>query len=390
MNKRIAKTFKQHFASSPLIARSPGRINIIGEHTDYNEGFVLPAAIDKFIYVAAAKRDDNKISLLASNFNEMAELSIADIKPSKSWPTYILGITDQLLKRGYPITGFNMVVDGDIPVGAGLSSSAALECSVVFALDELFTLGLSKMEMVDIAQKAEHSFAGLQCGIMDMFTSVFGKKNHVIKLDCRSLEYQYKPLQMEGYCLVLFNTNIRHSLSSSEYNIRRQQCEQGIAIVQRKFPFVKGLRDINMQMLTELVKPVDELVYRRCSYIVNEIHRLQSACEDLENEDLQALGKKMFLTHKGLSQDYEVSCNELDFLINAVKDNANVLGARMMGGGFGGCTINIIKQEAVNSLAEELGDAYKKATGLIMDSIIVQTSGGSEIISTKEHEITRY
>lgn len=381
MKEKIIKTFQQHFASKPLVVRSPGRVNIIGEHTDYNDGFVLPAAIDKSVYAAVTKRDDDVISLFATNFNETAELRVADIKPSGNWSTYILGVTDQLLKSGYKISGFNMVVDGDIPVGAGLSSSAALECAVVFALNKLFSLELSKIEMVEIAQKAEQSFAGVQCGIMDMFASVFGRKDHVIKLDCRSLEYEYEPLKMEGYSLVLFNTNVKHSLSSSEYNVRRQQCEQGVAIIQKKFPSVKNLRDVNMLMLTELVKPKDQIIYKRCFYVVDEIQRLQAACEDLGKGDLQALGKKMFLTHKGLSEDYEVSCKELDFLVNAVKDNKYVLGSRMMGGGFGGCTINIVKQEAVNQLTEELAVAYKKATGIDMDSIIVQTSGGTEIIS---------
>jgi len=380
MTEQVSKQFAEKFSGKPLIARSPGRVNIIGEHTDYNDGFVLPAAIDKAVYVAVAKRDDDIIKLYASNFNEAFETAISRIQPSQQWHTYILGIVDQLLKNGHPISGFNLVIDGDVPAGAGLSSSAAVECAVVFALNELFNLELHKMQMVKLAQQAEHAYAGVQCGIMDMFASMFGKKDHAIKLDCRSLDYEYIPLQLEGYKLVLFNSNVKHSLASSEYNVRRQQCEAGIALIQPHHPQVKKLRDANMQMLDDYVKPADELLYRRCKYMVEEIERLTTACDDLKHGNLTSLGKKMFATHEGLSNDYEVSCKELDFLAAAVKNNPAVLGARMMGGGFGGCTINIVKEEAIDELSATLYKNYKAAMGMELTTYIVQTDDGTAIL----------
>src|SRR4028119_413908 len=236
--EKVLNTFQTLYKEEPIITRSPGRVNIIGEHLDYNEGFVLPAAIDKAIYVGISKRNDDEVHLHSVDYNEDYQVSVQDLKPTKTWATYVLGVTDQLIKRGHKISGFNVVLDGDVPVGAGLSSSAALECATAFALNEVFSLGLEKLEMVKIAQKAEHAFAGVMVGIMDMFASMFGKKDHVIKLDCRSLEYEYKPLKLEGYKVVLFNTNVEHSLASSEYNTRRKQCEQGMAWVKEHRPEV--------------------------------------------------------------------------------------------------------------------------------------------------------
>lgn len=378
MKEKISRVFSEKFSGNPLIVQSPGRINIIGEHTDYNDGFVLPAAIDKAIYVAAAKRHGNGIHLFAANFNESFQTSIQEILPSANWHTYILGIVDQLLKNNRSIGGFSMVIDGDIPAGAGLSSSAALECAVVFALNELFECRIDKMAMVKMAQMAEHSFAGLQCGIMDMFASMFGKKNNAIKLDCRSLEHEYIPLQLEGYKLILLNTNVKHSLASSEYNVRRQECEAGISLMQQRYPQVKSLRDANKQMLDECIQ--DELIYKRCKFVVEEIERLNDACNNLQKGNLQALGKKMFATHEGLSKDYEVSCKELDYLVDTVKQNPDVLGARMMGGGFGGCTINIVKEEKIDELTQTIAPAYKTAMGKELSFYIVQTSDGTSVI----------
>ena len=381
MTHQISKIFKEKFGTKPLIVRSPGRINIIGEHTDYNEGFVLPATIDKAIYVAIDKRNDNLINLFAAHYNESYEVLLDDISPQWNWPTYVLGVVDQLQKKGFQLSGFNMVIDGDVPVGAGLSSSAAVECAVAFALNELFDLKLSKMEMVLIAQKAEQTYSGVMCGIMDMFASMFGKKNQVIQLDCRSLEYQYKPMVLEGYQLVLFNTNVKHSLASSAYNERRQQCEQGVEWVKNIHPEVNSLRDISIHQLREFVLPKDELVFTRCKFVVEEIERLQVACVDLENGNIKALGQKMFATHKGLSNDYAVSCKELDFLVNDVINNPAVLGSRMMGGGFGGCTINIIETTKIDEVIETVGLNYKNEMLLEITPIIVKIEDGTSIIN---------
>ncbi len=365
------------------IVRSPGRVNIIGEHLDYNDGFVLPAAIEKAIYVGVHKRSDDQVHLYSVDFNETFEVALADIKPTKSWSTYVLGVVDQLKKRGHTIGGFNLVLDGDIPIGAGLSSSAAVEAATVFALNELFELGIDKMEMVKIAQKAEHEFSGVLCGIMDMFASVFGMNGQVIKLDCRDLSYEYKPIVLDGYKIVLFNTNVKHSLASSAYNERRLQCEQGVAWVKEHHPEVVALRDVTLDMLEAHVAPKDMLVYKRCKYVVQEIERLLTACDDLEAGNIIALGNKMFATHQGLSSLYEVSCKEADYLVEAVKNEAAVLGARMMGGGFGGCTINIVKEDAIEELSNKLSANYKAAMGLDLSVYISKIENGTERIDVK-------
>jgi galactokinase len=250
---------------------------------------------------------------------------------------------------------------GDVPIGAGLSSSAAIECATAFALNELFHLNIDKLNLVKMAQLAEHSFAGVKVGIMDMFASMFSKKDSVIKLDCRSLDFEYVPLKMEGIKILLLNTNVKHSLASSEYNTRRQQCEKGVEYVKSHFSEVESLRDVTIEMLDQFVAPKDEIIYRRCKYVVEENIRLLAGCDDLKKGDIAALGRKMFQTHNGLSKQYEVSCKELDFLVDHVKNNPAVLGARMMGGGFGGCTINLVKEEAINNIIKEVSESYKSA-----------------------------
>jgi len=385
MNKALADSVRQkyveQFGEEPLIVRSPGRVNIIGEHTDYNEGFVLPAAIDKAIYVGIGKSEDGKtIHLFSGEFNEAYQTTLDNIHPTeRGWPNYVLGVVDQLKKRGYSIKGFSMVVDGDVPIGAGLSSSAAVECAVAFALSQFFNLNIGKRDLDFIAQKAEHEFAGVLCGIMDQFDSVFGKKDHVIKLDCRSIEYEYVPLKLEGYKILLLNTNVKHSLASSEYNKRRQECEQGVAWVKEHHPDVNSLRDVTKQMLDEHVKPKDDLVYRRCKYVVEENERLITGCDDLKTGRLEALGQKMFQTHDGLSKDYSVSCKELDYLVDAVRSEEAVLGARMMGGGFGGCTINLVKENAIDELIQKLGPAYKQAMGKEITAYVAQIEDGTSL-----------
>lgn len=378
----IPSSIQQFIKENTLVVRSPGRINLIGEHTDYNNGFVLPAAIDKAAYLAITPRSDNEIHLHSIDLDDKYSTTVDDIKKSvkTSWPNYLLGVVQQFKLAGINIIGFDAVLTADIPIGAGLSSSAAVECAMTLALNELFNCGFNKLTLVKMAQKAEHEFAGVQCGIMDQFASMFGKRNHVIRLDCRSLEYVYEPLNMDGIKIVLLDTNVKHSLASSEYNVRRKQCETGVAMIQQHRPEINSLRDATVELLDKYVLPNDLLVYQRCKYIVEENIRLLDACFDLEQGNLRAFGSKMYETHYGLSKLYEVSCTELDFLVTHVKDNPSVLGARMMGGGFGGCTINLVKDEAVDTLIAETSEAYRHAKKKELKAYIAKIEDGSNIL----------
>lgn len=381
LSKRVKESFQQRFGTDPLLVRSPGRVNVIGEHTDYNNGFVLPAAIDKAIYIGISRREDDEIVLYSEEFQQEHRSTVPGVAiTDKQWPNYILGVVDQLNKRGYKISGFNLNIDGDVPVGAGLSSSAAVECATAFALNELYSLGIDKMELALIGQKAEHTFAGVMCGIMDQFASVFGKENHVIKLDCQSLEYDYVPLTLEGHKILLLNTNVKHSLASSEYNTRRQECAEGVRLLQEGGEQVESLRDANLAMITKHIKDKNEVVYRRCKFIVEENQRLLTACDALIAGDLQTLGLNMYGSHDGLQHEYEVSCKELDFLVDAVRGNKAVVGARMTGGGFGGCTINLVQEDAIDELVAAISKKYKEAMGLDLTAYIAQTADGSSLV----------
>jgi galactokinase len=379
--KNIRNKFKELFGQNPLMTRSPGRINMIGEHLDYNMGFVLPAAINKAIWLGIHKRDDDTICMHSLDYNDDFHTSIDAISPSgKLWPDYILGVVKQIQKKHKLSHGFNLVFGGDIPPGAGLSSSAALECATAFALNELFILDYEKMDLVRIGQAAENEFVGVKCGIMDQFASVFGKKEHLIRLDCRSLEYVYVPFHARNIKILLFDTRVKHSLADSAYNERREQCEKGVSLIQKYHTEVKSLRDASQEMLETCVKAVDETVYNRCTYVVSEIKRLLNGCIDLEKDDLISFGKRMFETHAGLKDLYEVSCTELDLLVDLVKDNPDVLGARMMGGGFGGCTINLVRAEAASAIIKKVSDTYLSDTGTEMLVYEVGIEDGTELV----------
>lgn len=382
ISSRIREIYQQQFGDPALIVRSPGRINLIGEHTDYNSGFVLPAAIDKAIYIAINKRPDDQILLYAADLDQTFTGSIHALsKSGLQWPDFILGVVQQLLKAGHRLSGFSAVVMGDVPLGAGLSSSAAVECATAFALNELFGLQLARLTMVQTAQKAENEFVGLQCGIMDPFASMFGKEGHVIRLDCRSLDFAYTPFATEVYRIVLFDTGVKHSLASSAYNLRREECEAGVHIIQKTYPQVKSLRDAEPYMVNECLQGGDQNVYHRCRFVVEEINRLQEAFNDLVNNDLNAFGQKMLATHDGLSQLYEVSCAEADTLVDLVRNRPDVLGARMMGGGFGGCTINLVKKESVATLIKELEELYHARFGRIPASYVVTIANGTSLVT---------
>ena len=382
MNKQqIQLLFQQVFNNeADLCVQSPGRINIIGEHTDYNNGFVLPAAIDKKVIVGIRKREDDLIVLYAEAFAEKKEVKIPEMKPQGDWADYMLGVVAQLIKKNYVIGGFEILLKGDIPIGAGLSSSAAVECATIFALNELFHFGLEKMEMVQMAQMAEHEYAGVKCGIMDQFASMFGKKDHLIKLDCRSLEYEYIPFQNQDFALVLFNSNVKHALVDSEYNIRRNQCNEGVEMIRKYHPQINSLRDVDTEMVEKYIRPQDELIYRRCHYVVSENIRLLQLCEALNHNNLDNCGKLMHETHLGLSEDYEVSCPELDLLVKIAMEQPGVIGARLVGGGFGGCTINLVRKENLESVIYEVENGYKLSSGKEATTYIVNVEDGTKLI----------
>jgi galactokinase len=378
----IPVSLQKYIQEYSLVVRSPGRINLIGEHTDYNNGFVLPAAIDKAAYITITPRSDDAIHLFSVDLNDQYITNTSELKKSteSSWPNYLLGVVEQFILADVQINGFEVALTADIPLGAGLSSSAAVECAMAVALNELFTANFDKLTLVKMAQKAENDYVGVQCGIMDQFASMFGKHNHVIRLDCRSLEYEYVPFNMEGIKILLIDTNVKHSLASSEYNVRRKQCENGVALIHQHLPQIKSLRDVNMEMLDKYLLPTGKLIYQRCKYVIEENSRLLEACKDLENGDMHAFGNKMYKTHYGLSKLYEVSCPELDFLVAHVQNNPAVLGARMMGGGFGGCTINLVKEEAIEDLIEETTIAYKKTMNKNLKAYIAKIETGATVL----------
>lgn len=357
--KAITEKFQELFGSSQLTVRSPGRINLIGEHTDYNEGFVLPAAIDKEIYFAFAKNNGKECRIFSYDYGEMNTFSLDDFSPvPQGWINYIMGVVAQLQADGHRIEGFDCVFGGNIPIGAGLSSSAALENGVCLGLSSLFELNLDKLSIIRYSQKAEHEYAGVACGIMDQFASMMGKAAHAIRLDCRSMEYIYFPLDLEEYQFILCDTKVEHALADSEYNQRRSECELGLTAVQNFYSGIISLRDVTYEMLDTVRVEVPPVVYERCSYVLEENDRLLKGCELLKKGDFEGFGKLMYGSHDGLSKKYEVSCRELDFLVDFTREREEVLGARMMGGGFGGCTINLVKWEQKEKLQAEITAAY--------------------------------
>jgi galactokinase len=379
--KSVEAKFIQVYNEEPLIVRSPGRVNLIGEHTDYNNGFVLPGAIDKAIYYAVSPRNDDSCKLIAVDMNDDFEFRISDLKFSeKGWPNYLMGVVDQLLKAGYVLKGFNCVFGGDIPIGAGLSSSAAIEAGLAFTLNHIFSLRIDKLDMVKLAQKAENEFVGVKCGIMDQYINIFGESGNVLRIDCRSLEYEYFPFDFDNVSIVLFDTRVSHSLASSEYNQRRKECSEGVSIIGKHISNVKSLRDVSLDALKDFESKLDPIVYRRCKYAVEENNRLLKACTALTKKDLNEFGALMYQTHEGLSKDYEVSCKELDYLVELLKDNPKVYGSRMMGGGFGGCTINLIENDSIEEISELVSANYKKKFNVDSKTYVTRINNGTSII----------
>jgi len=374
---KIKNSFILQFSSDPLMIFSPGRINIIGEHTDYNDGFVFPAAVDKGIVAAIGLSNDHVCRAWAVDLNEMFEFTLENIKAigHGSWQNYVLGVVAEIQKTNKVIGTFNIVFGGDIPSGAGMSSSAALENSVVFGLNEIFNLGLSKNEMILISQKAEHHYVGVNCGIMDQYASMFGVENHALLLDCRTVTSTAFEIDFKEHELILINTNVKHSLSESAYNDRRAVCESIATMLK-----VKALRDVSEIELASIKEKITPENYQKALYVIQENQRVVEASEAIKHGDLSSLGKLLYASHDGLRHQYKVSCEELDYLVDQANANPKVLGARMMGGGFGGCTINLIAKSEHQSFISQVSESYKNTFHKECSVYPIQLSNGTGII----------
>jgi galactokinase len=356
----VLASFRQEFGEPAVVVRSPGRVNLIGEHTDYNHGFVLPAAVDRGIAMAVRARSDRRYVLHALDLDRRLEGDLMQLAPHpERWPNYLLGVLDQLQKAGHLPGGFELAYGGDLPIGAGMSSSAALECGLAFALNELFGLGLDRLTMAKLSQAAEHSFVGVKCGIMDQMASLMSQKDHVMMLDCHDLSFRFVPFRSQVK-IFLCDTQVERALADSGYNQRRNQCEAGVALLQKYAPHVHSLRDVSLQLLDAHRAELDPIVYRRCRYVIEENLRVIAACAALDGEDLPAFGRLMNQSHQGLSKAYEVSCPELDVLAEAAAALPGVLGARMMGAGFGGCTINLVQAGQEEAFVQGMAPAFAK------------------------------
>jgi len=375
--KYVKKQFKKSFKTKPLLVFSPGRINLIGEHTDYNDGYTFPAAIDKGIALAISKSDKNESEAIALDKNESYTFQLKEVEPLKNggWRNYIIGVVGELQKTGVELGNFQLVFSGNIPGGAGMSSSAALENSVAFALNELFELGLSKSEMILISQKAEHNYAKVNCGIMDQYASMFGEKKSALLMDCRSITSEAFQIDFKPYKLILINTNVKHDLSESAYNDRRAVCERVSAMLK-----VKALRDASELDLMQLKKQLKEEDFQKALYIIQENKRVRAFMTAAENEDLKTLGKLLYQSHDGLSNQFQVSCTELDFLVNYAKKSTAVIGSRMMGGGFGGCTINLVHEDKLKEFKKEVRNAFKNEFNRDCSIYKVKLSKGTHLV----------
>ncbi len=381
MNKKLVNkvknSFKDQFKTKPLIVFSPGRINLIGEHTDYNDGFTFPAAINKGIALAISKSALNVSSVYAINKEELYEFTTENIKPilDGGWKNYVLGVVAELQNLGKKLGNFNSVFAGNIPGGAGMSSSAALENSFVYGLNDLFELGLTKNEMILVSQKAEHNFAGVKCGIMDQYASMFGVKKSALLLDCRTIESKPYKIDFKEYKLMLINTNVKHDLSESAYNDRREVCEKISSLLQ-----ISALRDASKEDLDELIGKISDEEYQKALYIINENNRVKQFSEAINKDDIAALGNLLYQSHEGLSTKYKVSCEELDFLVDSAKECPNVLGARMMGGGFGGCTINLVKKHEFKVFKKDISRKFRNKFKKECSVYSVKLSEGTHLV----------
>ncbi len=378
----VRSRFIKHFdGTTGSIYASPGRINLIGEHTDYNGGFVFPGAVDKGMMIEIKPNGTDKVKAYSIDLKDYVEFGLKEEDaPRASWARYIFGVCREMIKRGVEVKGFNTAFAGDVPLGAGMSSSAALESAYAFAINDLFGENkIDKFELAKIGQATEHNYIGVNCGIMDQFASVFGKAGNLMRLDCRSLEYKYYPFNPVGYKLVLVDSVVKHELASSAYNKRRQSCEAAVAVIQKKHPHVEFLRDATMEMLKEAKEEISAEDYMRAEYVIEEIQRVLDVCDALEIGDYEIVGQKMYETHEGMSKLYEVSCEELDFLNEIAKKNG-VTGSRVMGGGFGGCTLNLVKNDLYETFICDAKESFKAKFGRSPKVYDVVIGDGSRLV----------
>ena len=380
--EKIKNKFEQNFSLNPLLIKSPGRINLIGEHTDYNMGLVFPATIDKSIIIAIAESKKKISQIYSVYFDEYLEIDFNNLKKQEtgSWKNYVIGVVSGILNSTDKIENFNLVFGGDIPIGAGLSSSAALENGIVYGLNELFNLGLSKNEIMDISIAAEHDFAGVECGVMDQFANLNGKEENAILLDCSDLSFQHIPIRSDNYQFLLINTNVKHQLANSAYNERKLECRTGSLAIQNKYPQLETLSQANLKQLNSVKDNLSTEVFKRCLYVIEENGRVKASKTAIEERDWQSFGDLLFASHKGLSKLFEVSCTELDFLVDLAKEDKSVLGSRMMGGGFGGCTINLIRKDAIEKIISQTNKEYQLKFGISISTYAVNITEGTRII----------
>jgi len=356
--------FRTHYDAEPRVFRAPGRVNLIGEHTDYNQGFVFPMALDRYTAAAIAPRTDRHVRVRSLNMAEEVTFALDGAVPRQHWSDYVAGIADQIGKRGMQLPGANILLWSDVPVGSGLSSSAALEISCGLAFLSLVDARLEGRDLALLGQAAENRFVGMNCGIMDQFISVHGREENALFLDCRSLEYQLVPLPSEHSRIVVCNTRVKHELGASEYNNRRRECEEGVALLQKHEPAIRALRDLALKRFSGLAAGLPELVRKRCRHVISENERVLQSIQCLRSGDLRGFGQLMNASHDSLRDDYEVSCLELDHMVEIARSLAGCLGARMTGGGFGGCTVNLVEKEQVGNFCSEIAAQYRSRTGL--------------------------
>ena len=379
--RSLAERFQERFGASPRVFRAPGRVNLIGEHTDYNEGFVMPAAIDFYTWVAGAPRAGDTLRVYSEHFGETIELTLDSLMgaPRKHWSDYVRGVAAVLAEAGKPLTGADLQISSDVPIGAGLSSSAALELSVAFALCDISSIEISPLQLIKACQRAEHDYAGTRCGIMDQFIATFARAGHALMLDCRSLDYRLVLVPSDAR-IVICNSMVKHELSSGEYNRRRAECEAGVEMLRRHLPNVSALRDVSLEELKHHASNMSDVVFRRCRHVITENQRVLCAAEALQSRNLHRCGELMYESHASLRDDYEVSSAELDLLTELASECDGVYGARMTGGGFGGCTVNLVRADAVDRMRTLVAAKYEKKTGIKPEVYVCLPADGARTL----------